>query len=79
MTPHGPDAPTFEAAVGDAAAEQAPARIPDTTLAFMCERPHPPPFPPHTHTHTPAGRLLFLTLPPQQRQQHTRLLTQLTY
>mmetsp|Transcript_12345 Transcript_12345/g.37170 ORF Transcript_12345/g.37170 Transcript_12345/m.37170 type:complete len:389 (-) Transcript_12345:190-1356(-) len=37
MTPHGPDAPTFETAVGDAAAEQAPARIPDTTLAFMFE------------------------------------------
>jgi homogentisate 1,2-dioxygenase len=34
MTPHGPDAPTFEKA---SAAPLAPALIPNTTLAFMFE------------------------------------------
>lgn len=37
MTPHGPDAATFEAAVKSDAAHQSPAMIPDSTLAFMFE------------------------------------------
>ena len=38
MTPHGPDAATFEAAVGVAgAAAQGPAHLPPDTLAFMFE------------------------------------------
>ncbi len=39
MTPHGPDAATFEAAVGDARSgqQQQPTRLPADTLAFMFE------------------------------------------
>lgn len=37
MTPHGPDAATFEAAVGDTGQQQAPAHLPPDTLAFMFE------------------------------------------
>ena len=34
MTPHGPDAPSYDANVKN---ELVPMRIPDTTLAFMFE------------------------------------------
>jgi homogentisate 1,2-dioxygenase len=37
MTPHGPDAATFEAAVAGGDDRQRPAHLPDDSLAFMFE------------------------------------------
>ena len=37
MTPHGPDAATFEAAVAGGDGQQAPAHLPPDGLAFMFE------------------------------------------
>lgn len=64
MTPHGPDAATFEAAVGGGDGQQGPAHLPDDSLAFMFEAHWTPRVTTAVRTSKPMNIFQHITAPP---------------